>query len=152
MSNRVVSNTGVMSGRINKRTASHSSVRREARIPRDVFIVMSRKDFDLNDGGQSIQEIVSTHTNLRHANERALELMRECLHSGEQLDLDIRDIGTQTGDKWTIPEGKSLDDLPEKLGVYWSSRGEARYVEKDVEWMYWVMVVRKRLYTKCVVG
>lgn len=88
----------------------------------------------------------SVYVNQAKANASALSLFQE---AWDELDreLEIPDFGEEDGDEWEFPPDSGLDPYGCRRGMYWSSRGEVRYVEKDDEWTYWVVVVRKRLYS-----
>lgn len=62
------------------------------------------------------------------------------LGTGFDRELEIPDLGEEDGDEWEFPADSGLDPYVCRRGMYWSSRGQVRYVEKDDELTYWVVV------------
>lgn len=117
---------------------SHQS---DTAVPREVFMVVWRRDYDFPEE-ENWNEIRSVHLDLQQANGMALGVFQEAWSKFDHEE-EILDLGKEDFDQWTIPGTSGLDSC--ERGVYWSSTGEVRYAEKNDEWMFWVVVIRKEI-------
>ena len=100
-------------------------------LPQEVFVVVSRRDYDFPDE-EGWNNIEAVYTDLKRANQHALDLFSEHWYPTDWEEA-LPDFGQEDQDEWTIPGTSGLHPDGDRRGVYRSDTREVRFAGRDDE-------------------